>query len=59
MQVITISGRTIRKEAQASPEFAENAIEKINALLDMLPKEDLERAHEIRKARRAGAAKKA
>ena len=53
MKVITISGRTIKKEAQASPTFAENAISRIDDLLAMIPREQIERAQELRKARRA------
>ena len=41
MQIITISGRTIKKEAQASPQYAENAIQKINELLAMLPQQEV------------------
>ena len=37
VQVITISGRTIRKEAQASPELAEAAILRIDNLVNRLP----------------------
>ena len=52
LQIITISGRTIRKEAQASPLFAENAIVRINDLLDLLPQQSIQEAQETRKARR-------
>lgn len=51
VQVITISGRTIRKQAQASPEYAEAAIDCISRLLAACPQEDLDRAQEMRKAR--------
>ena len=51
VQVITISGRTIRKQAQASPEYAEAAIECISKLLAACPQEDLDRAQQMRKAR--------
>ena len=51
VQVITISGRTIRKQAQASPEYAEAAIECISRLLAACPQEDLDRAQQMRKAR--------
>jgi len=50
--VITISGRTIKKEAQASPERAEVAIHRINALLDRLPKDLVARGQEFRQQRR-------
>lgn len=52
VQVITISGRTIKKEAQASPERAEVAIHRINALLDRLPKDLVARGQEFRQQRR-------
>ncbi len=52
VQIITISGRTIRKEAQTSPEFAENAIVRIDDLLGLLPQQKIEEAQELRKARR-------
>ena len=51
VQVITISGRTIRKQAQASPEFAQAAIDKIEKLLAVCPEEDLAKAQEMRRAR--------
>ncbi|KAK9818083.1 hypothetical protein WJX72_006851 [[Myrmecia] bisecta] len=50
-QVVTISGRTIRKEAQASPERAEHAIQQIDALLNQLPKNVLSHAEELRSSR--------
>jgi hypothetical protein len=56
MQIVTISGRTIRKEAQASPELAESAIKKIEDLLASLPQEVVERAKELRSQRRIGTA---
>ena len=56
MQIVTISGRTIRKEAQASPELAESAIRKIEDLLASLPQEIVERAKELRSQRRVGTA---
>lgn len=52
MQVITISGRTIKKEAQASPSLAEDAIGKIDDLLNMLPKSEIESAQQLRQSRR-------
>ena len=52
LQIITISGRTIRKEAQASPDYAENAIIRINDLLDLIPQQKIDEAQELRKARR-------
>lgn len=51
LQVITISGRTIRKEAQASPTNAEAAITAIEKLLAACPEQDLVRAQDMRKAR--------
>ncbi|KAK9915753.1 hypothetical protein WJX75_003647 [Coccomyxa subellipsoidea] len=54
--IVTISGRTIRKEAQASPELAESAIKKIEDLLASLPQEVVERAKELRSQRRIGTA---
>ena len=41
VQIITISGRTIKKKAQATPHYAENAIQKINDLLAMLPQQEV------------------
>ena len=52
-QIVTISGRTIRKEAQADPERARVAIARIETLLDKLPNEELRRAKELRSARNA------
>ena len=52
-QIVTISGRTIRKEAQADPERARVAISRIETLLDKLPSEELRRAKELRLARNA------
>ncbi len=51
LQVITISGRTIRKEAQASPKYAEAAIEAIEKLLAACPQQDLDQAQNMRKFR--------
>ena len=59
VQVITISGRTIRKQAQASPEFAQNAIDKIEQLLAVCPEQDLAKAQDMRKARVKGNVKAA
>ena len=56
VQVVTISGRTIRKEAQAQPELSEVAIEKINELLAKVPKDYKQKAHDFRAQRRAVAA---
>jgi hypothetical protein len=50
---VTISGRTIRKEAQADPSRASIAIARIETLLDKLPGEELRRAKELRVARNA------
>ncbi len=51
-QVITISGRTIKNEAQASPERAEAAIDRISALLDRLPRDLVAKGQDIRQQRR-------
>ena len=51
LQVITISGRTIRKEAQASPKYAEAAISAIEKLLAACPQQDLDEAQNMRRAR--------
>ena len=48
---MTISGRTIRKEAQDSPERAQIAIKSIEVLLAKLPTAALETAQERRKNR--------
>lgn len=53
LQVVTISGRTIRKEAQAQPELSEMAIEKINELLAKVPEESVRKAEDFRAHRRA------
>ncbi len=37
-QVITISGRTIQKQAQASPQYANDALARVDDLLAALPK---------------------
>eukprot|EP00891_Asterochloris_glomerata_P007379 jgi/Astpho2/7379/Aster-x0315 len=50
-KVITISGRTIRKEAQADPEIAEHAISCIDKLLSICPEQDIRNAQELRKVR--------
>ena len=52
-QVVTISGRTIRKEAQAWPELSETAIEKINELLAKVPEDSVRKAEDYRAHRRA------
>ncbi|CAK0779428.1 hypothetical protein CVIRNUC_004772 [Coccomyxa viridis] len=54
--VVTISGRTIRKEAQAQPELSEVAIEKIDELLAKVPEDSKQKAHDFRAQRRAVAA---
>ena len=51
LHVITISGRTIRKEAQADPEIAEHAISCIDKLLSICPEQDIRNAQELRKVR--------
>ena len=51
LQVITISGRTIRKEAQASPKYAEAAISAIEKLLAACPQQDRDQAQNMRKSR--------
>ena len=56
VQVVTISGRTIRKEAQAQPELSEVAIEKIDELLAKVPEDSKQKAHNFRMQRRAVAA---
>ena len=56
VQVVTISGRTIRKEAQAQPELSEVAIERIDELLAKVPKDSKQKAHDFRAQRRAVAA---
>lgn len=55
MQIVTISGRTIRKEAQASPALADAAIQKIQDLLDRVPEEAINRCEEYRSQRRSAA----
>lgn len=55
-QIVTISGRTIRKEAQASPALAESAIRKIEDLLASLPQDVVQKAKELRAHRRASTA---
>ena len=55
MQVVTISGRTIRPEAQASPAAAEAAIQHIDELLKILPADEVAAAAAARTARRAPA----
>jgi hypothetical protein len=52
MQIVTISGRTIRKEAQASPERADVAIRQIQELLDRVPEEAIRRCEEFRSQRK-------
>jgi hypothetical protein len=41
--VITISGRTIQKQAQASPQYANDALARVDDLLAALPKVHTER----------------
>ena len=53
LQVVTISGRTIRKEAQAQPELSEIAIRKIEELLAKVPEESVRRAEDMRAQRRS------
>lgn len=48
MQIVTISGRTIRAEAQGSPQRAEVAIMRIEALLAKLPAAALQTAKDMR-----------
>lgn len=50
-KIVTISGRTIRIEAQDSPERAEKAILQVEALLAKLPADALEMAKETRRMR--------
>ncbi|KAK9808128.1 hypothetical protein WJX73_009400 [Symbiochloris irregularis] len=50
-QVVTISGRTISKQAQVQPQWAENAIDKIDALLGRLPADVVDRAKQLRISR--------
>lgn len=52
-QVITISGRTIQRQAQASPNFAEAAATRIDELLAALPQNLVARAKDIRAKRTA------
>lgn len=54
--MVTISARTIRKEAQVQPELSEIAIKKINELLAKVPEEYVRKAEELRAQRRAVAA---
>ena len=54
-QIVTISGRTIRKEALAGPELAESAIRHIEDLLALVPEGDKKSA-EAARARRRGVA---
>ena len=51
LQVITISGRTIRKEAQASPKYAQAAIDCIEKLLAACPQDEIDRVQDMRKSR--------
>lgn len=50
-QVVTLSGRTITKEAQARPELAVSAIEEIDALLAQLPDDLVSKARQARASR--------
>ncbi len=52
---MTISGRTICPEAQASPAAAEAAIRHIDELLAVLPPDAVAAAAAVRAARRAAA----
>ena len=56
-QVVTISGRTIRKEAQVSPERAAIAILRIETLMDKLPQAELSIARRLRAERNLGSGK--
>ena len=51
-QIVTISGRTIRKEALASPELAVSAIRHIEDLLALVPRDALKQAEAFRSQRR-------
>ncbi len=53
---MTISGRTIRKEALAGPELAESAIRHVEDLLALVPQDALKSAEEFRARRRSVAA---
>lgn len=52
LQIVTISGRTIRKEALAGPELAASAIKHIEDLLALVPQDALKKAEEFRSQRR-------
>lgn len=54
-QIVTISGRTIKEQAQTSPEFAADAVSRIDKLLAALPQELVARAKELRTRRMAAA----
>ena len=51
-QIVTISGRTIRKEALASPDLAVSAIRHIEDLLALVPRDALKQAEAFRSQRR-------
>lgn len=53
-QVVTISGRTIRPEAQASPDLADEAIVVIEELLGKLPREVVSEVQAARQQRLSG-----
>jgi hypothetical protein len=55
LQIVTISGRTIRKEALASPLLSDVAIRRIQDLLDRVPDDAIKRCEQFRKQRRNGA----
>lgn len=50
-QIVTMSGRTIRKEALQGPDRALAAIGRIESLLAQLPQDKLTKAQEFREAR--------
>eukprot|EP00877_Chromochloris_zofingiensis_P009844 jgi/Chrzof1/5112/Cz15g11250.t1 len=52
-RVLTISGRTIKPEAQASPGPAQDAEKAIDTFLKQVPQDVLSKAQDIRKARAA------
>ena len=51
--MVTISRRTIRKEALASPGLAASAIKHIEDLLALVPQDALKKAEEFRSQRRS------
>ncbi len=56
--VLTISGRTIKPEAQITPAAAEEATQAIEEFLSKVPKQVLQQATDFRIARAAAAAAK-